>query len=244
MYKTVCSFTGGRYFWTWQKAPWCVWFQCCLISRDQRVTYGRTVLVYVEIHISTFQNFSTLLSVRDTEKMALLAFEGHSVAADGHDGVVHIVVSLQRRVDVHHLKVHRNTAEPAKQDRQPTIMRYHPISLVVVGNLSTVLCHHVQTWTPLWRGWAAQGRCHRRVWASQCVCLHTLQEEAATWDFILDHQVQSSTTQLFNSNQSRGQHRVVVTQHLVNSLNKIHFELLYFNYYFFKCVIESFSVCQ
>lgn len=41
-----------------------------------------------------------------------LAFEGDSIAADGHDGVAHIVVSLQRGVDVHNFKVHRNAAEP------------------------------------------------------------------------------------------------------------------------------------
>lgn len=54
-------------------------------------------------------------SVCDTDKRALLTFEGDSIAADGHDGVVHIILILQRGVDVHHLKVHWNTAEPATQ---------------------------------------------------------------------------------------------------------------------------------
>lgn len=65
-------------------------------------------------------NFNTLLSVCYTDKAAPLAFEGDSVAADGHDGVVHVILTLQRRVDVHHLKVHWDTAEPAKQNRQTT----------------------------------------------------------------------------------------------------------------------------
>lgn len=53
--------------------------------------------------------------------MAPLAFEGDSVAADGHDGVVHVVVSLQRGVDVHHLEVHWDTAEPAKRHQEPSV---------------------------------------------------------------------------------------------------------------------------
>lgn len=83
------------------------------MSRGQRVTYCRTALVFLQIHIGEFQHFA--FSKRLGEERGSLAFEGDSVAADGHDGIVHIVLSLQRRVDVHHLKVHRNTAEPAEQ---------------------------------------------------------------------------------------------------------------------------------
>lgn len=81
-----------------------------------------------------------MLSVKDMEKRALLAFEGDSVAADGHDGVVHIVISLQRRVDVHHLKVHRNTAEPVKQtggrDEKPS-HHFGVISIVIMSSCPT-----------------------------------------------------------------------------------------------------------
>lgn len=66
-------------------------------------------------HISSWWISTHCFCVCDTDKTAPLAFEGDSVAADGHDGVVHVVVSLQRRVDVHHLEVHWDTAEPAKQ---------------------------------------------------------------------------------------------------------------------------------
>lgn len=80
------------------------------------------------------------------KKRALLAFEGNSVAADGHDGVVHIVLSLQRRVDVHHLEVHWNTAEPVKQTGSPheepflsCWCHWHLVFCVILSNLNTSL---------------------------------------------------------------------------------------------------------
>lgn len=58
------------------------------------------------------------------EKRILLTFEGNSITTDGSDGIIDIVLGLQRRVDVHHFKVHRHTAEPTAQthnpDAQPT----------------------------------------------------------------------------------------------------------------------------
>lgn len=59
--------------------------------------------------------FKSQFSVCDTDKTILLTFQGDSIAADGHDGVVHVILILQRRVDVHHLKVHWNAAEPATE---------------------------------------------------------------------------------------------------------------------------------
>lgn len=85
----------------------------CLVSMlpvrgDQRVTYSRTVLVLYQCH-----HFTGWISTHC--KRVLLAFKSNTVAADGHDGIVHIVLILQSRVDVHHFKIHWNTAEPAKQ---------------------------------------------------------------------------------------------------------------------------------
>lgn len=58
--------------------------------------------------------FMVSCSACDTEKhKGLLAFEGNSVTADGSDGIVDIILRLQSRVDMHHLKVHRHAAEPA-----------------------------------------------------------------------------------------------------------------------------------
>lgn len=42
----------------------------------------------------------------------LLTFEGNSIATDGSNSIIDINLSLQGRVDMHHLKVNRNTAEP------------------------------------------------------------------------------------------------------------------------------------
>lgn len=54
-------------------------------------------------------------SACDTEITVLRTFEGNSITTDGSDGIIDIILSLQRRVDVHHLKVHWNTAEPTAQ---------------------------------------------------------------------------------------------------------------------------------
>lgn len=161
----------------------------CLVSMlpirgGQRVTYSWTVSVFLQSHISSWWISTHCFCVCDTDKTAPLAFEGDSVAADGHDGVVHVVVSLQRGVDLHHLEVHWDTAEPAKQ----TGKRHQEPSVTLMPSTSrqglfwVFFGHSVQTWKPLGRDWAAQGRSHRQVWASQCVCLHTLREEAVAWD--------------------------------------------------------------
>lgn len=42
----------------------------------------------------------------------LLTLEGNSITADGSYGIVNVILSLYRRVDMHHLKVHWHTAEP------------------------------------------------------------------------------------------------------------------------------------
>lgn len=41
-----------------------------------------------------------------------VTFEGNSITADGSDGIADVILSLQCRVDMYHLKVHRHTAEP------------------------------------------------------------------------------------------------------------------------------------
>lgn len=53
------------------------------------------------------------------KKRVLLTFEGNSITTDGSDGVIDIILGLQRRVDVHHFKVHRNTAEPTARTHKP-----------------------------------------------------------------------------------------------------------------------------
>lgn len=47
------------------------------------------------------------------KKGVLLTFERNSITADGSDGIIDIVLSLHGRVDMHHLKVHWDTAEPS-----------------------------------------------------------------------------------------------------------------------------------
>jgi len=41
-----------------------------------------------------------------------LTFKGHSITADGSDGIIDVIFSGQGGVDVHHLKVHGHAAEP------------------------------------------------------------------------------------------------------------------------------------
>lgn len=49
-----------------------------------------------------------------TEKtMGLHTFKGNPISTDGGDGIIDIILGLERRVDLHYLKVHRNTAEPS-----------------------------------------------------------------------------------------------------------------------------------
>lgn len=47
-------------------------------------------------------------------KNSFSTFEGDSVSADGSDGIIDVILTLQGRVDMYHLKVDRNTAEPAE----------------------------------------------------------------------------------------------------------------------------------
>lgn len=54
-----------------------------------------------------------MISMKD-RKINLNTFEGNSVSADGSDGIIDVVLTLQCRVDMYHLKVDRNTAEPAE----------------------------------------------------------------------------------------------------------------------------------
>lgn len=55
-----------------------------------------------------------MISMED-RKNSLSTFEGDPVSADGSDGVIDVVLTLQGRVDMYHLKVHGNTAEPAEK---------------------------------------------------------------------------------------------------------------------------------
>lgn len=46
-------------------------------------------------------------------KGGLPTLEGNSVSADGSDGIFDVILALQCRVDMYHLKVDWNTTEPA-----------------------------------------------------------------------------------------------------------------------------------
>lgn len=54
-----------------------------------------------------------MISMKD-QKNNLNTFEGNSVSADGSDGIIDVVLTLQCRVHMYHLKVNWNTAEPAE----------------------------------------------------------------------------------------------------------------------------------
>lgn len=70
------------------------------------------------------------ISMKD-RKNSLSTFEGDPVSADGSDGVIDVILTLQGRVDMYHLKVHRNTAEPAEKNAQNTHLNHpnHPKNL-------------------------------------------------------------------------------------------------------------------
>lgn len=101
-FKTL---TEGGYFWIWQKVASYVWFLCYLLWNN---------ITVVASHLGS----PFMISMKD-RKNSLSTFEGDPVSADGSDGIIDVVLTLQGRVDVYYLKVHRNTAEPAEKMHKP-----------------------------------------------------------------------------------------------------------------------------
>lgn len=107
-FKTL---TEGRYFWIWLKVASYVWFLCYLsrggIGSELRVAAFLLITRYPHLRLPS------MISMKD-QKNNLNTFEGNSVSADGSDGIIDVVLTLQCRVHMYHLKVNWNTAEPAE----------------------------------------------------------------------------------------------------------------------------------
>lgn len=70
-----------------------------------------------------------------------LTFEGYSITANGSDGVIDVIFSLQGRIDLYHLKVHGYTAEPTDKTQGETKSQLNFLLFAIF----------IPTWTLPWR---------------------------------------------------------------------------------------------
>lgn len=75
----------------------CVWFLCCLLKNSGYYIWDWTTELALTSALWSF--------------CFHLTFQGNPISANGSNGIIHVTISFQRRVDMNHLKVHWYTAE-------------------------------------------------------------------------------------------------------------------------------------